>query len=203
MPKETFFNLDSEKQNRIIDAALTEFETNSYEEGKLSRIIKASNIPRGSFYQYFADKKDLYMYLFQLMTEKKLGYMSDILPNPENTPFVDLFMEIYFKGLHFAKDNPRYIKVARNLFNKRGEMFDLLLKDGLKQAKEYYVSYLEADKKLGRIREDVDVDMLADFVISTTSTVAFEDLADKDTLDEEKLIKRINSMIQILKKGIE
>lgn len=64
MPKSTFFNLSEEKRQRIINATIDEFIENSYENVLISNIAKRSNIPVGSFYQYFYDKDDLYLYLF-------------------------------------------------------------------------------------------------------------------------------------------
>ena len=40
----------------IIDAAINEFSLRSYDEAKISNIIRDSKIPRGSLYQYFIDK---------------------------------------------------------------------------------------------------------------------------------------------------
>lgn len=62
MPKQTFFNLAREKQDRIIDATIDEFISNPYERTSIDRIVDKANIAKGSFYQYFANKDDLYMY---------------------------------------------------------------------------------------------------------------------------------------------
>lgn len=59
MIKSTFYNLSEEKRNRIIDAIMDEFASASTEKVSINRIIKAANISRGSFYQYFDDKVDL------------------------------------------------------------------------------------------------------------------------------------------------
>lgn len=64
MPKNTFFNISEDKRKRIIEAALSEFTNYPYEEVLISRISKRSDIPVGSFYQYFHDKDDLYLYIF-------------------------------------------------------------------------------------------------------------------------------------------
>ena len=47
-----------------MDAAWEEFTTNSYTDASINRIIQKAHIPRGSFYQYFQDKEDLFWYLF-------------------------------------------------------------------------------------------------------------------------------------------
>lgn len=59
MIKSTFYNLPGEKRNRIVDAIMNEFASASTEKVSINRIIKAANISRGSFYQYFDDKVDL------------------------------------------------------------------------------------------------------------------------------------------------
>lgn len=59
MIKKTFYNLPEEKRQRIIDAILKEFSSSHPEKASINRIIKAANISRGSFYQYFDDKVDL------------------------------------------------------------------------------------------------------------------------------------------------
>lgn len=59
MIKKTFYNLPEEKRQRIISAIMQEFASSATEKVSINRIIKAANISRGSFYQYFDDKVDL------------------------------------------------------------------------------------------------------------------------------------------------
>lgn len=46
-----------------MDAAWEEFTTVRFSDASINKIIRAANIPRGSFYQYFTDKDDLFAYL--------------------------------------------------------------------------------------------------------------------------------------------
>ena len=66
MPKETFFNLPEAKRQRIIDLALAEFAEKDYDTASISRIVSQAGIAKGSFYQYFENKEDLYTYLLTL-----------------------------------------------------------------------------------------------------------------------------------------
>lgn len=63
MPKPTFFRLPNSKRQRLIKAAYEEFTREPFPEASISHIIKDAEIPRGSFYQYFDDKADIYFYL--------------------------------------------------------------------------------------------------------------------------------------------
>ncbi len=62
MPSQTFFNLPKEKRDTLIKIALNEFSANEYNSASVSRIVKETGIAKGSFYQYFQDKKDLYLF---------------------------------------------------------------------------------------------------------------------------------------------
>ena len=66
MPKDTFYNLSKEKRDHIIQAAMKVFSIQSFNEAAISEIIRHADISRGSFYQYFDDKLDLYKYLIGL-----------------------------------------------------------------------------------------------------------------------------------------
>ncbi len=58
MPTDTFFNINEDKRERIIEAGIAEFSRNSFGDASISNIIEMAEIPRGSFYQYFDDLKD-------------------------------------------------------------------------------------------------------------------------------------------------
>ncbi|MBR3569954.1 MAG: helix-turn-helix transcriptional regulator, partial [Oscillibacter sp.] len=60
MCKETFLRLPEEKRARIVNAAWDEFAAVPFADASINRVIRAAGIPRGSFYQYFEDKNDLF-----------------------------------------------------------------------------------------------------------------------------------------------
>ncbi len=71
MTKSTFFHLSEEKQRRLLEAASIEFSRIALKEASIANIIKLAEIPRGSFYQYFEDKEDLYYYYFDLLSQDR------------------------------------------------------------------------------------------------------------------------------------
>ena len=60
MPTNTFFRLPEAKREKLLAAAEAEFACHSCAEVSINRIIHMAEIPRGSFYQYFEDKMDLF-----------------------------------------------------------------------------------------------------------------------------------------------
>ena len=63
MCSETFLRLPEEKRTRFLDAAWEEFTKVPFTEASINKIVLRAKIPRGSFYQYFTDKKELFAYL--------------------------------------------------------------------------------------------------------------------------------------------
>ena len=67
MPEEVFFNLNEEKKERIITAAMVEFGKYGYENSSTNRIVKECGISKGSLFKYFKSKEELYFYLVELI----------------------------------------------------------------------------------------------------------------------------------------
>ena len=65
MPKQTFYNLSTEKQKKIIKSARKEFSGVPLAEASIQKIVQDADIARGSFYQYFEDKEDLFEYIVE------------------------------------------------------------------------------------------------------------------------------------------
>lgn len=120
MNKPAFDKLKPEKQQRILNAAFNEFSKYPYDKVSVFQIAKNANISRASFYFYFADKKDIYLYILgNLKTEMfkslDINYNSvdpfDIIlkifklfVDYKNTDIQD-FIEMFFKNSNPTTQN--------------------------------------------------------------------------------------------------
>ena len=104
MPTQTFFRLPEEKRARLMAAAWEEFTRVSLAEASINRIIHSAQIPRGSFYQYFEDKEDLFFYLLDALYKECLVLAGEALSEAggdlfDATPAVfDRFFEADIRG---------------------------------------------------------------------------------------------------------
>ncbi|PEI74273.1 TetR family transcriptional regulator [Bacillus wiedmannii] len=94
MPKQTFFNLEREKKELLIQAAMKEFSRVPLFEASISNIIKDAGIPRGSFYQYFEDKEDVFFFLLNDHSKRDNEKFISILKENEGDLF-DSYIELY------------------------------------------------------------------------------------------------------------
>lgn len=97
MPSQTFFNLPDTKRKAIIDASMNLFIEHQYEGVTIRALAAKSGISIGSFYQYFEDKDDIYLYLIIRIAKKVFrqyrdAYGTTFMKN-KNLPLGELLTE--------------------------------------------------------------------------------------------------------------
>jgi len=110
MPTSTFLALASERRERLVSEAITEFSEHSYGEASLSRIARRSGIAKGSFYQYFDDKLDLYRWLVtEEAPRKKRDFIGETAPAGD---FWTGFEALIERGMAFLVEHPRLARLT-------------------------------------------------------------------------------------------
>ena len=112
MPHQTFFNLPEDKRQQILQVAIDEFAENDYDNVSISRIVTRTGIAKGSFYQYFADKEDLYAYLLGMLAEAKREFMSLDHPDPSHVGIFAYLRWMAEVGVAFQLAYPQLSKIA-------------------------------------------------------------------------------------------
>jgi AcrR family transcriptional regulator len=192
VPKDTFYNLIEDKRNRIFEAAVHEFSLRRFSEASINQIIKKAGIPRGSFYQYFNDKEDLYLFMFQhILEEKKEIFRQDILDHDADV--FDLCIQTTRVTLEWGRSKPAYNKISMLMEIDDSEFIMKLRMDTAKGLKEL----IERDKSRGFIRADVDTDVVVDMIY----TLILKEYYWNGT-DEKQYMKKVMDVIQIIKEGI-
>ncbi len=205
MPKETFFNLPGEKQERIIEAAMDEFAARSYHQARVTAIADNAGIAKGSFYQYFEDKKDLFKHLMDLSVKKKIKYINqDMMANKEKYKFFQLLREIYLSGIRFAKENPRLVAIGNDLVNNK-ELQQEVWGEFKDRSKDFFQLLLE--EGLGRGELDPAIDIVLVSKLLTALNYSLIDLVykdgkiDLDTFENEMEV--IDKMLHFIENGIK
>lgn len=78
MPYQEFYILPQEKYTEILSAAICLFSDQPYQSVSVEAIIRSAGISQSSFYQYFEDKKDLYLYILEFGMARKLALVNDL-----------------------------------------------------------------------------------------------------------------------------
>lgn len=153
MPKETFFNLPEEKRRRITDLAVREFAAHSYSKASLSNIVARAGIAKGSMYQYFADKKDLYLYLVELATEEKISHIQRSV-DPEADFFTALAQAIW-AGINFDAENPWLSHLLARSLEPTAGFFQELSVRGARRTVDYFEEMLTTAQAQGTVKKSI------------------------------------------------
>lgn len=203
MPSKTFINLEAEKRERIVDATVFEFASKPYEQVMISDIIKKAKIPRGSFYQYFIDKEDLYIYIIGVIKQEKMTFFESTLNNYNGLKFLDLVRKLYEEGVQFALKYPRYVKIMDFLMKNKNPLYDKIMAENVLYAEKVYANLIDQDKAKGYIREDIDSLTFAKIIVQLTTNIAVEEL-DIDNEEEsfKRMLERNNQILKIIEYGV-
>jgi AcrR family transcriptional regulator len=216
MAKETFLKLNSEKRNRFIKAALKEFSANNFQAASVTSIVKELGIAKGSVYQYFENKLDLWLYLKQHSEQVKLTYIKSINRN-DHKDFWDYYRAMYRSGINFDLENPLCSQFLYRVgFKETSPEVAPYLNSWKKQAQEMFVALIDAEKKSGAFNKNVKSDIAAHFMVTMSMSIA-EILQQQFDVDFEKnlkkgkplfgansgeLMKAVDEMIQLLEKAL-
>ncbi|MGV9834821.1 TetR/AcrR family transcriptional regulator [Nocardia niigatensis] len=70
MPTGTWDRLPAPRRAAVVAAAEAEFAARGFSGGSLNTICREAGVSKGSLFQYFTDKADMYVYLAELSSER-------------------------------------------------------------------------------------------------------------------------------------
>jgi AcrR family transcriptional regulator len=103
--KDTWWNLPEDKRRRITRAALAEFGTRGFSTGSLNVIAREAGIAKGSLFQYFDDKLDLFVTVCEAAAAStKAAALEGV--DLEEAPYFDSVRVLVANWLRFFRKNP-------------------------------------------------------------------------------------------------
>ncbi|MBS4031575.1 MAG: TetR/AcrR family transcriptional regulator [Clostridiales bacterium] len=198
MPKDTFNNLSAEKKRIIFDAAVQEFSTRRFSEASINQIIKTAGISRGSFYQYFNDKEDIYLYMIMEIGKEKLEVLSHTEALNPDADFFENFLHMTRVALTWAKTKPDYNQVGL-LMELDDSEFIAKLRALSTEGLAIIKGMVERDKQRGLIRQEINSDLVVEMMY-TLNINLLKDIYRNGS--EEEMLKKMADMYDIIKGGI-
>jgi len=173
MPLARFDRLDPVRRRQLLDAATAEFAAKGYDAASLNGILARAGLGKSSYYYYFADKEDLYATVFEDFLERLEA------ESPPPSP-ADLEAEDFWPAIEAWSDassrallrHPHVLSLARHLqlvWRSPPPRFQAVV--GRYQAMTR--ALLEAGRRLGCVRDDVDIDFLLS--VATAADLAVDE----------------------------
>lgn len=199
MPKETFMKLPEDRRIKIFDASVSEFSSGNFDEASLNNIVKAAGISKGSMYQYFEDKLDLFKYTIEEIGRAKAQVL---VPRDESGDFFDDLRALYRQTLGFAFEHPAYIKVLAQLEKQKGNpVYEAVLGDSKSLAEHYFEEKVIRAQSEGGIKDSVSPSVLAKLVLSINDHIVDELVKGIETRTLTDMQDYVEHIIAILENG--
>lgn len=153
-------------------AAEQEFAGNGYDLSSIQQIIRSSGIPRGSFYQYFEDKEDLYGEVMYEISIRKIAYLRPLLDRQEAFGLFEWIRELVKAGVRFGMDDPLAYAIGKDLFASKTLDKELFLKEMQEKLharlsisqEELFLQAIRVSQERGEISPEYPLEMVMLFV---------------------------------------
>ena len=158
----------------VIEAAEAEFAARGFSQGSLNTICREAGVSKGSLFQYFDDKADMYVYIAELASLRIRAAMeAEIAALDWQDDFFGSMQTLVEAWVRYFYDNPRDLGMtaAANLEP------DPLARTAVRAAvNRHYLAVLrpivEAAASAGTLREGADVDALLSMLLIVLPHVA-------------------------------
>ncbi len=209
MPKQTFLNLPDEKREQIMDAAINEFAEYGLEKASTNRIVANSGISKGSFYQYFEDKHDVFDYLVSLVGEEKQIFFSDKHPPDANLDTFGYYRWIIKTGMEFNSSNPRLVQAVSRVLLNEGVYYGKKFEKYRDQTTQTLRAMIEQAMRLGEVDPSIDIELAV--MVMETWTNAISTYFLKEGMKEDDIMawvrsletqEKVNKLLYVMEYGL-
>ena len=199
MPKDTFFNLSEEKRNRIVDSAILEFSKSHYKKVTINSIVNGAGIPKGSFYQYFKNKDDLYRHIFNQIGTLKKGALDGKKKDVDCISFKEYVIKLMEKAEKFENSDPKLQNLKNKFINEcPQEVRKAVLKNEIPKSHRLFEEIMEWYVEKGELRRDLNIKTAAYMITS-----CFLSIENYEFHEGEKLNDVLLGMLDILIEGFK
>lgn len=200
-------NLPEEKKEKIFREAIKEFGKKGYEKGNIGEIAKNAGVAKGSMYQYFQDKKELYMYCVKESYNVSMRYGFSKINNFEEANIFDFVYQGFKDTWPFLKEEKElYIFLLKVAYENKHTIKDAALTYLLEQSRIFMRKLIEANKEKGYIRKDISTESIIIFIEGVSARMKehmremaeqnHKELYDMEFEDYEKFIKEITILLK-------
>ncbi|ULL09167.1 TetR family transcriptional regulator [Mycobacterium liflandii] len=108
MPTVTWARVDPARRAAIVEAAEAEFGAHGFSQGSLNVIARRARVAKGSLFQYFADKRDLYAYIADTASQRVRTHIEGLIRELDSSrPFFEFLTDLLDGWVAYFAEHPR------------------------------------------------------------------------------------------------
>jgi AcrR family transcriptional regulator len=203
MPSDTWWNLELPKRQFIIDACLTEFAAHNIESASLSTIVKEIGIAKGSMYQYFTDKEELYLYILKYAHDQLVSQLRNHMPIAvfAQGDMFSILRQYLYVMLDLQKLYPREYTFIQRAIRDSGSQLAAAKTIGTQMQAAFVEDLIQTAIANRSIRDDIASEVL-EFLVHTIISATSEYLYDNPAADSTNVIHFFDQLVILLDQGM-
>ncbi|MCF8042617.1 MAG: TetR/AcrR family transcriptional regulator [Desulfarculaceae bacterium] len=165
MPKNTLDKIKPAKREKLLSEAAKLFAQRGYNQADMAELAGRAGVAKGSLYNYFESKQDLYLYVCRDGLNRSRQAVYGGL-DPEWDVYRQL-EHVFTQGAAFARKHPEYLILYLNVSSAGLEPFaEKLSLEVEKYTADHLKAVLTRDIKRGLVRPDLLVNQSAFWINS-------------------------------------
>lgn len=194
---EKFLNLSAEKQNRIIDAALSCFGTNGYKKASISDIAAVAGISKALIFHYFGSKKNLYLYLIELCSNIFMTEIDEKLDSTI-TDFFDRIKMATSIEISLMKRHPPFLSFLSSMYFEGDEEVKGEIKAILENSEDFRNRVTFDGMDTSKFKDNIDLKLVMQMLSWIGDGFAAQSSKNAE-VDYDTLLKELNNCLDLLK----
>ena len=207
MPKQTFLNLPEEKRAAFLNIALDEFANNEYNSASITKIVEKAGIAKGSVYQYFQDKQDLFLYLVDASNQAMMGFIQQTPPPDSSADFFQTLRWQMSATVLAAQRFPIHAKLLRRAYSSPLPFQDEVFEKARQVRDQHFQALVAQAQSAGQLNSHYRPEMVV-FVVQSLMGELGNFLQNKfknhpgDWVGFPEVDATFDEVIEILKSGL-
>jgi TetR/AcrR family transcriptional regulator len=162
-----FQALDTEKQEKVFDAAVGEFASKGYRNASMNSLVKTAGISKGSLFAYFKTKCDLFHGVLEIATLRVKSHLKQFRDRTADLDFFNRLETLARAGFVFIDEHPLMARIYFHLLQSGEAPFGAERVLELRREGDEFVANLVREAVArGELRPDLDIPRVA-FLINT------------------------------------
>jgi len=152
-----FLNLDAEKQQRIVDAAVEEFAGKGFARASMNVVVEQAGISKGSIFKYFQSKSGLFAFVYRIALNRVKDYLRAVRDESADTPFFQRLEKVMRAGIEFIRRHPGLARIYYHIrLTGDAPASKEILLELQRESLRFLQALIEEAVERGEVRRDID-----------------------------------------------
>ncbi len=198
-----FLNIEPEKRERVLNASINEFALKGFKNASTNEIVKEAGISKGLLFHYFANKKQLYLFLHDYLMEiMKEEYFHK--PWIEERDFLEKMRMASLTKLELFRKHPMIFKFFLTAYSETDAEVKYEVADRMQKLLSDNLPKIYDNVDLSNIREGVDQRKAMNLIMWALEGYANSKIPEFKTMDEKEfsdMVTELSAYLEILKQS--